>query len=178
MTAFDDLTRLVPPPPNPLGAKGDWDEVEAALGVQLPADFKQLVRAYGAHHFAEFLTPLTPFAGRDLLVGPAKRLLEQERGFRDRYPEDSPYPFYPEPGGLLPWAGTDNGDRVCWLTAGKPDAWTVVCWNPRGWSYDPHPVGAVEFLVGWLSGRISTSVFPDATESAESAESVEFAEEG
>ncbi|WP_420310723.1 hypothetical protein ACOB87_14850 [Streptomyces sp. YS-B37] len=105
--------------------------MEAALGVRLPADFKQLVRAYGAHHFAEFLTPLTPFAGRDLLVGPAKRLLEQERGFRDRYPEDSPYPFYP---------------------------------------YDPHPVGAVEFLVGWLSGRISTSVFPDATESAESAE--------
>ncbi|UXX95390.1 hypothetical protein N7U49_32180 [Streptomyces sp. AD2-2] len=60
-----------------------------------------------------------------------------------------------------------------WLTAGKPDAWTVVCWNPRGWYYDAHPVGAVEFLVGWLSGRISTSVFPDATEFAESAESAE-----
>lgn len=167
MTAFDDLTRLIPPPPQPLWANGDWDEVEAALGMELPPDFKQMVGAYGAYHFAEFLTPLTPFGGRDLLVGPAKRLLDQERNFRDSNPDACPYPFYPEPGGLLPWAGTDNGDRVCWLTDGQPDEWTVVCWNPRGWYYDAHPVAAVEFLVGWLSGHISTSVFPDAAEFAE-----------
>ncbi|MEV4450568.1 hypothetical protein [Streptomyces mirabilis] len=136
MAAFDDLTRLVPPPPQPLWANGDWNEVEAALGMELPSDFKQLVGAYGAYHFAEFLTPLTSFGGRDLLVGPAKRLL-------------------------------DNGDRVCWLTDRKPDEWTVVCWNPRGWYYDAHSVGAVEFLLGWLSGHISTNIFPDAFEFAE-----------
>ncbi|MGW3630362.1 SMI1/KNR4 family protein [Streptomyces sp. NPDC005122] len=167
MTAFDDLRRHNPPPSQPLWANGDWNEVESALGLQLPTDFKQLIGAYGAHHFAGFLTPLTPFGGRDLLVGPAKRLLDQERGFRDSSPEDCPYPFYPEPGGLLPWARTDNGDTVCWLTDGKPAAWTVVCWNPRGWYYDAHPVGAVEFLAGWLSGHISTTVFPDAPEFAE-----------
>ncbi len=76
------------------------------------------------------------------------------------------------------WGGCEGAEDAGregaeWLTAGKPDAWTVVCWNPRGWYYDAHPVGAVEFLVGWLSGRISTSVFPDATEFAESAESAE-----
>jgi hypothetical protein len=167
MTAFDDLARLVPPPPQPRWAHGDWHEVEAALGLELPTDFKQLVGAYGAHHFDGFLTPLAPFGGRDLLVGPAQRLLDQERGFRAADPDACPYPFYPEPGGLLPWAGTDNGDRLCWLTDGRPDAWTVVCWNPRSWRYDAHPVGAVEFLVGWLSGRISTSVFPDARRFAE-----------
>ncbi|ROQ68659.1 SUKH superfamily protein [Streptomyces sp. 840.1] len=166
MTAFDDLTRLVPPPSQPRWGTGDWDGVEAALALELPSEFKRLAETYGAYHFSEFLTPLAPFGRRDLLVGPAKRLLDQERGFRKRNPEKCPYPFYPEPGGLLPWAGTDNGDRVCWLTDGKPDEWTVVCWNPRGWYYDAHPVGAVEFLVGWLSGDISTGVFPDAAEFA------------
>ena len=170
MNAFDDLVRLVPPPPRPQWAEGDWGAVAAELGLDLPADFKRLVGAYGAHRFADFLTPLTPFGGPDLLVGPAKRLLDQERGFRAKHPDACPYPFYPEPGGLLPWAGTDNGDRVCWLTAGPPDGWTVVCWNPRGWYYDAHPVGAVEFLAGWLSGRISTSVFPDAAEFTEEDE--------
>ncbi|MEV5786789.1 SMI1/KNR4 family protein [Streptomyces sp. NPDC052287] len=166
MTVFDDLVSHVPPPSRPLWASGDWNKVESVLGLELPTDFKQLVGAYGAYHFAGFLTPLTPFGGRDLLVGPAKRLLDQERGFRDSNPEACPYPFYPEPGGLLPWARTDNGDNVCWLTDRTPDEWTVVCWNPRGWYYDAHPVGAVEFLAGWLSGHLSTTVFPDAPEFA------------
>lgn len=58
---------------------------------------------------------------------PTAGWLDQERGSRNSKPEKCPYPFYPEPGGLLPWAGTDNGDRVCWLTEGQPDGWTVVC---------------------------------------------------
>lgn len=32
----------------------------------------------------------------------------------------------------------------------------------RGCYYDPHPVSAVEFLHGWITGRISTTVFGDA----------------
>ncbi|MFD4975721.1 hypothetical protein [Streptomyces sp. NPDC058424] len=54
MTAFDDLTRLIPPPPQPLWANGDWNEVEASPGMELPSDFKQLMGGYGAYHFAEF----------------------------------------------------------------------------------------------------------------------------
>lgn len=40
------------------------------------------------------------FGGQDLLVGPAKRLLVQERNFRDGNPDACPYPCFPEPGGL------------------------------------------------------------------------------
>ena len=93
--------------------------------------------------------------------------MDSERSFRERYPDRSPYALYPEQGGLLEWAGTDNGDRLCWLTEGSPEDWTVVAWNPRGWYYDAHPIGAVAFLHGWLSGGISTSVFPDAAEFAD-----------
>ncbi|MGW7102393.1 SMI1/KNR4 family protein [Streptomyces sp. NPDC054838] len=160
MTTIDDLVRLVPPPVNPIDASGDWQQIEAALGLELPADFKSLIGYYGLGQFADFVTPLTPFGPRNLLVQSAQRLLENERSFRKANPEKCPYPYYPEPGGLLEWAGTDNGDRLCWLTDGHPDTWTVVAWNPRGWYYDAHDVSAVSFLHGWLSGQVNTTVFP------------------
>ncbi|MBR7827938.1 SMI1/KNR4 family protein [Actinospica sp. MGRD01-02] len=159
MTAFDELTRLVPPPAAPVDARGDWHSVEAELGLALPADFKQLIEAYGLGQFVDFITPLTPFGSRDLLMRSARDILDSEHSFREENPEDSPYAIYPEPGGLLEWAGTDNGDRLCWLTEGEPDQWTTIAWNQRSWSYDVFPVGAVEFLAGWLAGRIETTVF-------------------
>jgi SUKH superfamily protein len=162
MTAIDELIRLVPPPTNPVSAQGDWQQIETELGLHLPTDFKQLVERYGLGQFVDFITPLTPFGPHALLIRHAHRLLESEQAFRARNPDKSPYALYPEPGGLLEWAGTDNGDRLCWLTTGDPDQWTTVAWNPRSWRFDPHPVGAVDFLHGWLTGDITTTVFGDA----------------
>lgn len=168
MTALDELTRLVPPPAAPVDARGDWQCVEADLGLALPADFKQLIETYGLGQFVDFITPLTPFEPRDLLMRSARGILDSERSFRTRNPDKSPYALYPEPGGLLEWAGTDNGDRLCWLTEGEPDRWSTVAWNQRSWSYDVFAVGAVEFLHGWLTGDIETMVFSprDANEPA------------
>jgi hypothetical protein len=169
MSWIEQLTELTPPPAVPHGATGDWDAVESELGLALPADFKAAIELYGAGYFAEFITLLTPF-GPDLLRPLARRLLTDEQSFRAAHPDRCPYPFYPEFGGLLPWAGTDNGDRLCWLTAGEPDTWTTVAWNPRGWYYEAFDMGAVEFLCGWLTGRVSTTVFPDAREFADEDE--------
>ncbi|WP_201009266.1 SMI1/KNR4 family protein [Kitasatospora sp. Root187] len=159
MTTIDDLIRLVQPPANPVHANGDWAAVEAALGLGLPADFKDLIERYGSGLFVDFIAPLTPFGGRNLLVESARQLLDGERSFRRSNPDKCPYPFHPEPGGLLPWAGVDNGARLCWLTEGEPDSWTVVAWNPRSWYYEAYEVGAVEFLHDLLSGRITTAAF-------------------
>ncbi|MFE3109184.1 SMI1/KNR4 family protein [Kitasatospora indigofera] len=159
MTTIDDLIRLVEPPANPVHGNGDWAQAEAALGLGLPADFKALVERYGFGQFVGFISPLTPFGGRNLLVEQAQGLLDGERSFRRRNPEKCPYPFHPEPGGLLPWAGVDSGARLCWLTDGEPDSWTVVAWSPRSWYYEAHDVGAVGFLHGLLSGRITTEAF-------------------
>lgn len=168
MTAIDELIRLVPPPAAPVHARGDWQQVESSLGLGLPADFKQLIEHYGLGQFVDFITPLTPFGRYDLLMRGIRDLQESERAFRafgtdeDPYtsdPDASPYAIYPEPGGLLQWAGTDNGDLLCWLTEGDPDQWTTVAWNQRDQCHDAHPVGAVGFLHGWLTGRIVTTVF-------------------
>ncbi|WP_051943144.1 SMI1/KNR4 family protein [Streptacidiphilus rugosus] len=156
MITVDDLLRLAPPPSAPVWATGDWEAVEAALGLGIPADFKALISHYGYGLFVDFIAPLTPFGERDLLRAEAERLLGREASFRREHPEKCPYPFHPEPGGLLPWAGLDNGARFCWLTVGEPDDWTVVAWNPRSWFYEHHAMGAVEFLHGLLSRQVVT----------------------
>jgi hypothetical protein len=67
-------------------------------------------------------------------------------------PEPFGYPLYPEPGGLLPWAGTGNGVQLCWLTEGESDAWPVVVFD-YGYHCDRYDLGAVDLLYGHLSGR-------------------------
>ncbi|MBB3732477.1 SMI1/KNR4 family protein [Nonomuraea dietziae] len=69
MTTIDDLVALVPPPTEPVDARGDWHEVEAALGLALPTDFKALIERYGLGQFVDHITPLTPFGAH----GPADR---------------------------------------------------------------------------------------------------------
>jgi hypothetical protein len=158
MATIDDLVRLVPPPEAPVDAIGDWALVEADLGLELPSDFRTLIQRYGRGQFQSFITPLMPFGQDATLVVEARRLQKDDQPFREDYPQSCPYAVYPEPGGLLPWAGTDNGDRICWFTEGRPDTWTTVIWNPRDCDYDAHAVGAVTFLHGWLSGQISNTV--------------------
>ncbi|WP_329020390.1 SMI1/KNR4 family protein [Streptomyces sp. NBC_00690] len=167
MTTIDDLTRLVPPPRSPVAARGDWAQVESALGLALPADFMALVERYGTGQFVDFVTPLNPFGDGSPLLQWSRRILAEESESREEYPEEHPHPYYPEPGGLLMWAGTDNGDRLCWLTQGAPHTWRTVAWNPRGHGWSVHPFGAVAFLHHWLSGETAVQGLLPAPETAQ-----------
>ncbi|MDI6100461.1 hypothetical protein QLQ12_17775 [Actinoplanes sp. NEAU-A12] len=69
MSRLQDLLALVPPPPVRPRVEVDWNLVEAAIGVRLPADYKSLVGIYGAGRFDRFLTvyqPVTPFLSTEL----------------------------------------------------------------------------------------------------------------
>lgn len=153
VSALDDLVARVPPPPVPVDATGDW----AALGLDLPADYRELVTRYGSGAFCDHVVLLSPF-GPCTLLDYGVGLLDGDRELRDEDDtdeEDYPYPLYPEPGGLLVWATTTNGERLCWLTAGAPDAWPVVAWDPRSFEYEEHGPGAVAFLGRWLDTELS-----------------------
>jgi hypothetical protein len=71
---------------------------------------------------------LNPFAANRYLnlVQQARRQLEAERMIRAERPSDMPFSLHPERGGLFPWAMTDNGDRLYWLTEGDPNHWPTV----------------------------------------------------
>jgi hypothetical protein len=158
---MDDLVRRVPPPRDPVDGHGDWAAAEATLGLSLPADFKALVGRYGRGEFCDLLYVYSPFGGRTL-VDYGVQILADDREVRAEFPQDYPYPLYPEPGGLLVWGESSNGHRLCWLTEGAPDDWPVVVWHPRDVDYEMHPMGAVAFIEGWLSGRVDGRRFPAA----------------
>ncbi|MGP3632500.1 SMI1/KNR4 family protein [Streptomyces sp. 24-1644] len=158
MTAYDGLLRLVTPPATPIDAHGDWTVVESELGRQLPNDYKWLVATYGWGEFCDFLYLRTPFGTREhngitWQSGPLRGSSERDR---ERYP----YPLHPAPGALLVWGTTMDADRLCWLTEGSPEEWSVVVWSSEGW-YETHPMGAAEFIKGWARGQVSSSLLVD-----------------
>lgn len=146
MSALDRLVSLAHPPAVPLGATGDWP------AVALPSDYRDLVTRYGKGVFNDNVA---------LQVPVDVDLLDSDRELREEFgDEDYPYPLHPEPGGLLVWATTVNGVRLCWLTTGEPDDWPVVVWEPRAAEYERHEPGAVALLATWLSGRLESDLLP------------------
>jgi hypothetical protein len=145
MSDLDELTSLVPPPAEPPPAV-DWDAAHAALGVELPADYRALADRYGGGSLAglRLLVPGHPNRHADLLqqVEPQRWTLRYliEQGIEQPYDPDS----------LLPWGIDEGGNVAWWLTDGS---WPVVANEARGEEWHRHDGGAVSFLVALLSGR-------------------------
>jgi hypothetical protein len=161
MTLLEELFALVPPPASPTAAEGDFGPVEADLGTPLPADYKELVRRYGYGTFSDFLNLWSPFFAPCTMMSQARAALDANRSLARIAPKAVPFQPFPARDGALPWAVTDNGDYVQWLTWGEPDAWPVAVWNPRSRpDYDLIEGGTAAFLVQWLRGRPPLPVLP------------------
>ncbi|RKR93068.1 SUKH superfamily protein [Micromonospora pisi] len=132
---------------------------EAELGLALPADFKELLSAYGVGRFLDYLFAY-PLAGHDMNIRRNSLLLEGHSASRDKFPAWYPYPLYPEANGLLLWGGTYDGHSLCWLTGGEPDKWPVVVWHQRNSDYRLYQGGAVAFIASWLERKLPTRTLP------------------
>ncbi|MBO8191781.1 SMI1/KNR4 family protein [Streptomyces oryzae] len=157
-TPLPRITERVPPPVEPVNGHGDWAVVEQELGTPLPDDYKQLVETYGRGDFWGALCLCTPF-GDDNPVRLEGSLLEDFGPSRELFPEQHPYPLFPEPGGLLTWAVTENAAQLCWLTEGSPESWPVVIWS-RDNDYERYGCSAAAFLDRWISGQVTSELLP------------------
>lgn len=128
------------------------------VGARLPGDYKWLVDTYGRGEFCDFLYLRTPFGTSEYngIEWQSGHLTGSPERDRERYP----YPLHPAPGALLVWCTTMDADRLCWVTDGAPEDWTVVVWSREGW-YESHPMGAAEFIEGWAGGRVSSRLLMD-----------------
>jgi hypothetical protein len=163
--SFARLCAAVPPPPEPseAGNAEGLAQVEARFGIELPEDYKRLITAFGTGCWREFLWVLNPFSANTFLnlFDQTARQLDAEREIRRKWPAEVPFALYPETGGLLPWAMTDNGDRLYWITEREPDSWPTIIFESRGPRFDRHGLTCCDLLLGWVSGRVEISVFPD-----------------
>lgn len=156
--AIDKLIELIDS--DPTGTPVDWAPVEARLGTKLPADYKAFVDRYGTGAIGDFLWVLTPTtANRFLnLFDSGNAMLAGYRELRANWPGDFPFAAYPEENGLLPWAVTDNGDELFWLTEGEdPDQWPTII-STRGMPLEEHRLPAGDLLAGLIAGRIRSNI--------------------
>jgi hypothetical protein len=72
-----------------------------------------------------------------------------------------PYALYPDSGGLLPVAATDNGDIIYWLTRGDAADWIIVVNGSRSDDYEEFECNLTAFLKGLIDKSIICNIFPD-----------------
>lgn len=158
----DRLTRLVaimPPPRTPTLPPGpdDWPSVERELGIGLPSDYKAFLATYGSGEINGLIDVASPSFGmiRVRLSGFIHECLATLRAQRDAGMPGC-YPIYPEPGGVLPWGGSGNGDLYCWKTEppDDPDRWPVVVHGRDSGEWVEHPGPLTGYLVDLLEQRI------------------------
>jgi hypothetical protein len=162
---LDRLLQLLPPPADPVepARPEGWAAVEAALGTELPGDFKAFTQRYGSGTVDDFLYLFNPFAqGQDgnLLVE-KDRVLAAYRQTRVRFPDRLALPPFPEPGGVLPLGRTDNGDELYWVTDGDPDGWPVALVESRAALQELHQVPVTGFLAALAANQLASRILPE-----------------
>ena len=140
-----------------------WPAVEASIGSRLPADYRSLVEALPDGAFRDLVRVNRPgdqqHPGTEFL-GYYAGWLDTWRAWRAAGRGTFPYPIFPEPGGLLPWATGPRMAPVFWLTGpDDPDHWPVILVDPGFQQWGRHPGPASAFLLDALTGRFDTTPF-------------------
>jgi hypothetical protein len=175
-------------PPRTVVAATPWELSRAEVGFDFPSDYRAFIDRYGGGTLTRAGTPmrfsvmnpgedqwcpdgpsgfagfvdvtvseLRPrFAGGCPDAGPAPR--PARPGARPAPP--ARYPVLPDPGGLLAWGSTDDGDCFFWLTQDPdPDRWPVVLWSRCEEAAHRFDGGMVEFLLAVLRGEHPASAW-------------------
>ncbi|MFD5401576.1 SMI1/KNR4 family protein [Streptomyces griseorubiginosus] len=131
MSSLHQLQALLGEPLPRSSAPDDWNEVEQHIGSPLPSDFKDFLSAYGSGVISGELVVFHPRGSRPLL----ERMYKTHEVFTERRAraldhgdtEHVPYPFHPEPGGLISWGYDYSGDEHFFLPNDPdPGRWKIV----------------------------------------------------
>ncbi|MFJ3908154.1 Lsr2 family DNA-binding protein [Streptomyces vinaceus] len=159
MTDLNTLTRLCPPPRQAVHIA--WEQVESALGVALPADYKQLAECYGPGAFCDYIHIYHPHGPTEYvnLTGP---MPERIRGCLRKDFDHGTYPIPHDPARLFTIGGTENGEYLFWITdpLKEPDRWRIAVNEARGPQWYTFDGTLVEFLTPVLSGQTKVPQFP------------------
>lgn len=137
----------------------DWPSIESSLGLRLPDDYKKLIEIFPDGDFEGQLRINRPGDSNEppneFLGYYAWRLhdMRELRGLG----HPIPYPIFPEPGGLLPWASGPRAEPFFWLTNSEnPNSWPIVTTNHDFSQWRQFSGSACELLMEIMTGDIDT----------------------
>lgn len=123
-----------------------WEVLKQELGVDLPPDFCAFAEAYPRLELDDFLLLHVPEPGDESsFVETVREAAELIRDLSEAGMSKGYVPF-PEPGGLLEWGNSNQGDSFYWRTwSASPAEWSVVV-SGRNDDWSEYAIGAVDFL--------------------------------
>jgi hypothetical protein len=172
----EPLMRLCPPP---AGARAvEWDAVEAALGIALPADYKRLIQTYGGGQFAGTLWLLEPGCPEEMYDLVAQTA-EREEILADLWDADEAKPSELHDGSarLVPWGYVEGaGHYLYWLVrpGAEPEKWTVILNEGRGPLWEAHSASCSRFVLDVVAGTTTSSYFTDLDDIVDPADRTRF----
>jgi hypothetical protein len=168
------LTSLLPVPESPRGLDTDWESIEHELGIVLPSDYKQFINHFGTgliqgsslDYGCLSVWNYREASNNFSLLDDVSSVISEYHDAREKG-YSLIYPFYPEKGGLLPFASTQNGDYFNWRMVGISEKWDVVFYDSsrvemvlfKGKRFMPVLVGLLEQTSPLLTERIATDCF-------------------
>jgi hypothetical protein len=123
-----------------------WEVLKQELGVELPPDFRAFAEAYPRLEFDDFLLVHLPEPGNESsFIATVRGAAKVVRHLSESGDAKGYVPF-PEPGGLLEWGSSNEGDSFYWRTwSVSPAEWPVVV-SGRNDDWSEYAIGAVDFL--------------------------------
>ncbi|MEL4428560.1 SMI1/KNR4 family protein [Shewanella mangrovisoli] len=163
MKNFEEMSNYLTIPSSPCEAgKGlNWGLVTNFYGKSLPTDYMMFIEYYGSGEIGGWLTVLNPFSNNTYinLLHQFAPILSSVSTLKEEFPETYPFPLLFEPGGLLPWGISIDGDIYCWSTAGVSGKWKIVVLG-RHSEPEEFEVSFTSFINGLLNGSISCKAIP------------------
>jgi hypothetical protein len=153
------LTAIIPPPPRPVDTNlKEWPQVEAGIGYALPPDYRQFCVTYGRGSFAD---PTTRIDVLNLLSPTDRKALSRECEDCEllRTDEDWPHRVHPARPGLLLWGRDVDGNRLFWLTEGKPAKWPVLVYPHGDAEFIRFDIPLTTFLAKAFKKEINTLIW-------------------
>lgn len=163
MLTLSDLERVAPallPHRSATVRPIDWELLQTALGVALPADYREFAERYPALALDDTMVLRVPEPGAEqaYVSGVLSLSEEMESLAEDDMTED--YTFHPAPDGLICWGATNVGDYFFWRR-NVPDAdrWPTVVFSSTGFWWE-HEGGFLALLVGLIDGSVEHRGLP------------------
>lgn len=145
----------------------DWAAIEASLGgLRLPTDYKAIVETFPRVEIGGRITVIRPGdvdSPRREYLGYCAYRLDDMRGWRAKGQGRCPYPIFPEPGGILPWGESNEGQLYFWLIGAEdPDSWPVVWTDHYDEEWQRFPGTMWEFLLDVAAREAPVATAPSA----------------